>query len=41
MMVTPREIDLMIEKSAKTLSLAINQALQPMLALEDISALMA
>ncbi len=40
MMVTPREIDLMIEKSAKTLSLAINQALQPMLALEDITALM-
>lgn len=39
MMVTPREIDLMIEKSAKALALAINRALQPMLELEDITAL--
>lgn len=39
MMVTPREIDVMIEKSARMLSLAINKALQPNLTLADITAL--
>lgn len=39
MMVTPREIDVVIEKSAKMLSLAINKALQPTLTIEDITAL--
>lgn len=39
MMVTPREIDVIIEKSAKILSLAINKALQPSLSLEDLTAL--
>ncbi len=39
MMVTPREIDVIIEKSARTLSLAINKALQPSLSIEDITAL--
>ena len=39
MMVTPREIDVLIDKSAKALSLAINSALQPTLSVEDISAL--
>lgn len=36
MMVTPREIDLIIERSAKVVSMAINKALQPDLGLEDI-----
>ena len=36
MIVTPREIDLMIERAAKLLALAINSALQPTLSLEDI-----
>ncbi len=39
MMVTPREIDVMIEKSAKMLALAINRALQPTLTLDEITAL--
>lgn len=37
MMVTPREVDLLIERAAKVLSLSINRALQPRLAVEDIS----
>ncbi|HAN44353.1 MAG TPA: GPR endopeptidase [Ruminococcaceae bacterium] len=36
MMVTPREIDLLVDRAAKTLSLAINKALQPQLSQEDI-----
>lgn len=36
MMVTPREIDLMIERAAKTVSLAINCALQPDISAEDM-----
>lgn len=36
MMVTPRETDLLIERAAKVLSLSINRALQPHLAVEDI-----
>jgi len=39
MMVTPKEIDLMIKRAAKLLSLAINRALQPSLAAEDIIAI--
>ena len=39
MMVTPREIDVIIERAAKVLSLAINKALQPQLELEDIELL--
>lgn len=37
MMVTPRDIDAIIERGAKHLSLALNAALQPQLSLEDIS----
>lgn len=37
MVVTPREIDALIERGAKHLSLAINAALQPELSLEDIT----
>ena len=37
MMVTPRDIDAIIQRGAKHLSLAINAALQPSLSLEDIS----
>ena len=36
MMVTPREIDLMIERAAKLTSLAVNCALQPDIAPEDM-----
>ena len=36
MMVTPREVDLLIERAAKVLSLAINHALQPHISVEDI-----
>ncbi|MCI8624565.1 MAG: GPR endopeptidase [Provencibacterium sp.] len=36
MMVTPREIDLLIERAAKVLSLSINHALQPHISVEDI-----
>ena len=39
MMVTPREIDLIIENAAKTVAFALNKALQPELRLEDILAL--
>lgn len=39
MMVTPREIDRMIAKSAKILSLGINCALQPLLSYDDILSL--
>ena len=35
MMVTPREVDLLIERAAKILSMAINRALQPHLSVED------
>ncbi len=35
-MVTPREIDVIIDKAASMLSLAINRALQPDLSVEDI-----
>lgn len=37
MMVTPRDIDAIIARGAKNLSLAINAALQPQLSLEDIT----
>lgn len=36
MMVTPREVDLLIERAAKVIALAINHALQPHLSLPDI-----
>lgn len=36
MMVTPREIDLVIQRAAKVISLAINRALQPEMSLDDI-----
>lgn len=39
MMVTPREIDLVIEHAAKLVAHAINKALQPNLSLEEIMAL--
>lgn len=39
MMVTPREIDLAITNSAKTIALAINNALQPTLSIEEIEML--
>lgn len=41
MMITPREIDLLIGHGAKFVSLAINKALQPELSLEDITYLCA
>lgn len=41
MMVTPREIDLVIERGSRFLSTIINAALQPSLSLEDIAYLMA
>lgn len=37
MMVTPREVDVMIDRAAKVVSMAINQALQPTLSREDIT----
>lgn len=37
MMVTPREIDLLIERASKVLSLSINKALQPNISLSDIT----
>ncbi len=40
MMVTPRDIDKLIERTAKLLAYAINKAAQPDLSLEDITALM-
>ncbi len=36
MMVTPREIDLVIERAAKMLALAINRALQPQISADDL-----
>ena len=39
MMVTPKEIDLMIRRAAKLISLAINRALQPSLSAEEIMSL--
>lgn len=39
MMVTPREIDVIISQAAKTVALSINIALQPKLSVEDIMAL--
>lgn len=37
MMVTPRDVDLMVERAAKVISLTINRALQPNLSMEDIT----
>ena len=39
MMVTPREIDILIDKASHLLSLSINSSLQPSLSTEDIEAL--
>lgn len=39
MIVTPRDVDLMIKRASKTLSLAINLALQPRLSMDDINSL--
>ncbi|MEG1243744.1 MAG: GPR endopeptidase, partial [Oscillospiraceae bacterium] len=39
MIVTPREIDLMIDRAAKLLALSINCALQQTLTVEDIMAM--
>ncbi|MEG1996698.1 MAG: GPR endopeptidase, partial [Oscillospiraceae bacterium] len=39
MMVTPREIDLVIEHAAKTVAFSVNLALQPSLTLQDLVAL--
>jgi spore protease len=36
MMVTPREVDLLIERAAKLCAMAINRALQPHLQVEDL-----
>lgn len=36
MMITPREIDLVIDRAAKTLALAVNRALQPHLSAQEI-----
>lgn len=41
MMVTPREIDTIIKQAAKTVSSAINKALQPSLTLEELEGLTA
>ncbi|MDR1927506.1 MAG: GPR endopeptidase [Oscillospiraceae bacterium] len=35
MMVTPREVDLLIERAARLLAMAINRALQPHLEVGD------
>ena len=40
MMVTPREVDLLIERAAKILSMAVNRALQPHLSAEELLLLM-
>ncbi len=37
MMITPREIDVLVGRAAKTLSLCINKALQPDLTLEELT----
>lgn len=39
MVVTPREIDLLIDRAAKLVSMAINHALQPSFSIEDLGAL--
>ena len=39
MVVTPREIDLLIDRAAKLVSMAINHALQPEFSIEDLGAL--
>ncbi len=39
MMVTPRDVDKLIERSARLIAYAINKAVQPMLSIEDITAL--
>ncbi len=39
MMVTPREIDVIIEHSAKTVAYAINKAFHPTMSVEDIAAI--
>lgn len=36
MMITPREIDLMIDRASRLISLCVNKALQPHLSIEDI-----
>ena len=36
MMVTPREVDLLIERAAKLCAMAVNRALQPHLSVEDL-----
>lgn len=41
MMVTPREVDVMVERGAKLLSMAINLALQPTLTAEEVTYLLA
>ena len=39
MMVTPREIDLLIERASKLLAMSINRALQPDFTIEEIMSL--
>lgn len=39
MMVTPRDVDKLIERTARLLAFSINKAVQPMLTVEDITAL--
>lgn len=39
MMVTPRDVDQLIDRTAKLLAYSINKAVQPMLTIEDITAL--
>lgn len=39
MMVTPRDVDKLIERTARLLAFSINKAVQPMLSIEDITAL--
>lgn len=39
LMVTPKDVDIMIERGSKIVSMAINKALQPHLSFEDISML--
>jgi len=41
MMVTPREVDLLVERAAKLCAMAINRALQPHICVEDFLALVA
>ena len=39
MMVTPREIDLLVEHASNTIAMAINRALYPELSVSDIASL--